>query len=52
VVSFYLADERGSLMGTETTQVQDVGPHNIVTFRAPLKIMNAEYVLVREVHPN
>jgi hypothetical protein len=51
-VSFYLADDRGSLMGTETTQVQGVGPHNTVTFRAPLKITNAQYVLVREVHSN
>jgi hypothetical protein len=51
-VSFYLADGRGSLMGTETTQVPGVGPHNSVTFRAPLKIASAEYVLVREVHSN
>jgi hypothetical protein len=49
-VSFFLADDGGSLLGTEIAQVQDVGPHGNVTFRAPLKITNAEYVLVREVH--
>jgi|ERR1700722_8982723 len=51
-VSFDVADSRGSLMGSETTQVQNLGPHSSVTFRAPLKIANADYVSVREVHSN
>jgi hypothetical protein len=51
-VSFYLSDERGSLMGTESTQVHGVGPHSDVPFHAPLKIRNAENVIVREVHSN
>jgi len=52
MVSFYLADRRGSLLGSETTEVQGVGPHSAVAFRAPVKIADAEYVQVREVHPN
>jgi hypothetical protein len=51
-VSYFLSDTHGSLMGQETAQVQGVGPHNTVTFRAPLKIANADSVLVREVHAN
>jgi hypothetical protein len=51
-VSFDLADARGSLMGTETTQVQNVGPHSTVSFRAPLKTANADYVMIRDVHSN
>jgi hypothetical protein len=51
-VSFDLADGRGSLMGSETTQVKNVAPHSTVTFRTPLKIANADYVSVREVHSN
>ncbi len=39
-------------MGTETSQVQGVGPHSDITFHAPLKIRNAENVIVREVHSN
>lgn len=51
-VSYYLADGQGSLMGSESTVVHNVPPHGTVIFRAPLKMAKAEYVLVREVHPN
>ncbi|MGC9945150.1 MAG: FxLYD domain-containing protein [Bryobacteraceae bacterium] len=51
-VSYYLADIEGSLLGTDTTDVANVAPHGSVTFRMPLKIAKAEYVIVREVHPN
>jgi hypothetical protein len=51
-VSFYLSDGRGSLLGTESTHVPEVTAHNAVTFRAPLKTLNAEYVMLREVRLN
>jgi hypothetical protein len=51
-VSYYLADAAGSLVGTDTTQVADVEPHGSVAFRMPLKIATAEYVFVRDAHPN
>jgi hypothetical protein len=51
-VSYYLADTEGSLVGTDTTGVANVEPHGSVTFRMPLKIAKAEYVIVRDVHPN
>jgi hypothetical protein len=51
-VSYYLSDTAGSLVGTDKTQVANVEPHGSVGFRIPLKIANAEYVFVRDVHPN
>jgi hypothetical protein len=51
-VSYYLADTAGSLVGTDTTSVANLQPHGSVTFRMALKIANAQYVLVRDVHPN
>ncbi len=51
-VSFYLADTGGSLVGTDTIDVQNVQPHGSVTFHGPLKTATAQYVIVREVHPN
>jgi len=51
-VSYYLADTEGSLVGTDTTDVANVEPHGSVAFRMPLKIAKAEYVIVRDVHPN
>jgi len=51
-VSYYLADTEGSLLGTDTTDVANVEAHGSVAFRMPLKIAKAEYVLVRDVHPN
>ena len=51
-VSYYLADTEGSLVGTDTTDVANVEPHGSVTFRMPLKVAKAEYVIVRDVHPN
>jgi len=51
-VSYYFADAAGSLVGTDATQVAGVGPHGSVPFRRPLKIATAEYVFVRDVHPN
>jgi hypothetical protein len=51
-VSYYLADAAGSLVGTGTTDVANVAPHGSVGFRMPLKIARAEYVFVRDVHPN
>ena len=51
-VSYYLADSQGSMIGSESTVVRNVPAHGSVIFRAPLKMAKAEYVLVREVHPN
>ncbi len=51
-VSYYLADNEGSLVGTDTTDVSNVQPHGSVSFRMPLKVAKAEYVIVRDVHPN
>ena len=51
-VSYYLADAAGSMLGTDTTAVANVEPRGSVTFRMPLKIAKAEYVFVRDVHPN
>jgi hypothetical protein len=50
-VSYYLADNQGSLVGTDTTDVQNLAPHSSVTFRMTLKVARAEYVIVRDVHP-
>jgi|SRR5450755_1572227 hypothetical protein len=52
VVSYYLADTNGGLVGTDTTGVSNVGPHSSVVFRMPLKIAKAQYVMIREVHAN
>lgn len=49
-VSYYLADEGGSLLGTETLDVDNLAPHGSTTFHLPLKQPNAEYVIVRTVH--
>ena len=51
-VSYYFADTAGSLVGTEKTIVANVEPHGSVAFRMPLKTAKAEYVFVRDVHPN
>jgi hypothetical protein len=51
-VSYYLADTEGSLVGTDTTDVENVEPHGSVSFRMPLKIGKAAYVIVRDVHLN
>jgi hypothetical protein len=51
-VSYYLADTEGSLVGTDTTDVANVAAHGSVSFRMPLKVAKAEYVIVRDVHPN
>ena len=51
-VSYYLADTQGSLVGTDTADVANVGPHASVAFRMALKVANAQYVIVRDVHPN
>ncbi len=51
-VTYYLADERGSLIGSESTSVRKIGPHASVAFRVPLKMKKAEYALVRDVRPN
>ena len=51
-VSYYLANTQGSLVGTDTTGVANLAPHGSVSFRMPLKIAKAEYVIVRDVHPN
>jgi len=51
-VSYYLADVEGSLLGTDTTDVSNVEPHGSVSFRMPLKIDKAAYVIVRDVHLN
>lgn len=51
-VSYYLADTEGSLVGTDSTDVANVQAHGSVAFRMPLKVAKAEYVIVRDVHPN
>ncbi len=51
-VSYYLADTQGSLVGTDTAEVAALAAHSSVSFRMPLKIAKAEYVIVREVRPN
>jgi hypothetical protein len=51
-VSYYLADTGGSLVGTDTIDVQNVQPHSSVTFHVPLKTASAQYVIVREVRTN
>jgi len=51
-VTFYLADNGGSVIGTQTATVQNVGPHDSVNFKAPLTITGAGYVLVRDVRAN
>ena len=50
-VSYYLANTKGNLVGTDTTDVANVGPHGSVKFRMALKIADAEYVFVRDAHP-
>lgn len=51
-VSYYFADHAGSLVGTEKAVVANVQPHGSVAFRMPLKTAGADYVFVRDVHPN
>jgi hypothetical protein len=51
-VTYYLADDAGSLVASDTTDVRDILPHASVAFRRALKSANAQYVLVRDVHPN
>jgi hypothetical protein len=51
-VSYYLADASGNLVGTDKTEVANVAPHGSVAFRHPLKIASAQYVFVRDAHPN
>ena len=51
-VSYYLVDEQGNVVGTDTTEVQNVAARGSAVFRVPLKIPHAQYVLVRDVHPS
>ena len=51
-VTYYLADNNGSVIATQTTSVPDVGPHDSVSFKAPLKVAKAGYVLMRDVRAN
>ncbi|MGA2588771.1 MAG: FxLYD domain-containing protein [Bryobacteraceae bacterium] len=51
-VTYYLADNSGSVIGTQTTSVPNVGPHDSVSFQAPLKMAEAGYVLMRDVRAN
>jgi hypothetical protein len=51
-ITYLLADNNGSVLATESTHVQDVGPHGVVTFQAPLKSSHADYVVVRDVRAN
>jgi hypothetical protein len=51
-VSYYLADHNNSVIGTESTSVQNVRAHDSVTFRTSLKTVDAQYVLVRDVRTN
>lgn len=36
----------------KTTNVRNLDPHRRVKFQAPLKLASAQFVLVRDVHPN
>jgi len=51
-VRYYLGDAHGSVVGGDTAGVSNVAPHGSAGFRVPLKTAQAEYVLVRDVHPN
>jgi hypothetical protein len=51
-ISYYLADSGGSLVGTDTADVQNVAPHGDVAFRVPLKISKAAFAFIRDVHTN
>ena len=51
-VSYYLSNNAGSLLGTDTAAVSNVEPHGSAVFRVPLKIAGAQYVIVREVRRN
>jgi hypothetical protein len=51
-VTYYLADDQGSLLATESADVRNLGAHDSTSFSAPLKTVNAEFVLVRDVRPN
>jgi hypothetical protein len=51
-ITYFIADNNGSLLATESTEVLEVGPHRVVTFSAPLKLSQAGYVQVRDVHAN
>lgn len=51
-VSYYLANTKGSIVGTNSTGVANLEPHGSVSFHMPLKIAQASYVIVRDVHPN
>jgi hypothetical protein len=51
-VTYYLADNSGSVIATQTTSVPNVGPRGSVSFKAPLKVAEAGYVLMRDVRAN
>jgi len=51
-VRYYLANAKGSVVGAGTSGVRNLAPHGRAGFRAPLTIATAEYVIVRDVHPN
>lgn len=51
-ITYYLTDKGGAMLSTDTIDVPNVPAHSSVAFSAPLGKANAEYVLVRDVHPN
>jgi hypothetical protein len=51
-IIYLLADENGSLIGTEVARVANLGPHDSVTFRARLQAERADAVEVREIRAN
>lgn len=51
-VRFDLNDRRGSRVGSDTLQIQNLAPHSTANFSAPVKVADAAFVLVREVHSN
>jgi hypothetical protein len=51
-ITYNLADDHGSLMGSETIRVQNLAPHSSISFQAPLKLVDAQFVIVRDVHLN
>ena len=48
-ISLYLADADGSLLGSDSLDVENVAPHASTAFHLALKQPNAEYVIVRNV---
>ena len=49
-ISFNVTDERGAMVGSVSTQVQNVPPHGTVRFRVEVPMKNAALAIIRETH--